>query len=275
MKNLTLLFSAFLAFSYSAFSQCEGVALPYFENAESATAPQLPDCMVSGYFTFASTEIFETTATPIEGFSGNALLYNTEIVAEGIPEDAGTGVTLGIPSIAFSAGTSYTVSYKYGMSNPDGVMGLVRIMLVRGGEYTYLPEQNNVAAGNPSTFISAPFTVAESDSYYFAIEIHLAGGQGYLYLDDITIEETATAAVKENTFSRLTVYPNPVKNEINLANANDVDNLELYTVTGQKVLSQQVTSSDVKINTEAFSAGIYFLKVTAGAAQKTIKIIKE
>ncbi|NDI99605.1 T9SS type A sorting domain-containing protein [Flavobacterium sp. LaA7.5] len=274
MKKFTLPLMLLFALSYNALSQCtEPFSLPYLEDAESAAIPELPNCVYSGYLTFASSEIFQTTAD-IEGFSDNVFVYNTAVNAM-MPEGIGTAVTLGTPVMELNEGTSYTVSYKYGMSDPEGVIGLIRVMLIREGEYIYLPEQENVTAGIPSTFTSEPFTLEEGDAYSLTIEVHLLSNQGFLYFDDITLEEAPAASVQQNTFNNLTVYPNPVKNEINLTNANAVDNIVLYSLTGQKVLSQQVTNKDVTINTEGLSKGVYFLKAASGTTQKTIKIIKE
>ena len=276
MKKITLSFILLFVLGYSAFSQCdEPLSLPYLADAESASVPELPDCMFTGYLTFASHEEFKTTTTAIEGFSGNVFIYNTAL-GEQMPDGAGTGVALGSGTVELQAGTSYTVSYKYGMSDPESVIGVIRVMMTRSfNDYIYLPEQENVTAGISSSFTSEPFTVEDTDTYYLTIEVYLSGNQGYLYFDDITLEETPAASITENTVKNLTVYPNPVKDEINLANADDVDTVTLYNITGQKVLSQEVNGSNAKINTEALSKGIYFLKATSGTAQKTIKIVKD
>ncbi|WP_297334337.1 T9SS type A sorting domain-containing protein [Flavobacterium sp.] len=276
MKKIILSISLVFAFGNNAFSQCEDpVTLPYMEDAESAALPQLPDCMYSSYLTFASSEIFQTTAGPVEGFSGNVFMYDTSI-NDMMPEGIGVASTLASGPITLNEGSSYRVSYKYGMSNPEGVIGIIRVMMTRSlNDYIYLPEQENVPAGTSSTFTSEPFTVEETDIYYLTIEVHLLGNQGFLYFDDIILEETPTASVQENALKNLMVYPNPVKNEINLANFTGADNAMIYTITGQLVLSQQVTENTSHINTESLSAGIYLLKVNSGTAEKTIKIIKE
>lgn len=276
MKKIILSFSLVFTFGNIAFSQCEDpVTLPYMEGAESATLPELPNCMYSSYLTFASPEIFQTTAGPVEGFSGNVFRYNT-ILDEQMPEGIGVAATLASRPITLNAGSSYRVSYKYGMSNLEGVIGIIRVMMTRSlNDYIYLPEQENVPAGTPATFTSEPFTVEETDIYYLTIEVHLLGNQGFLYFDDITLEEVPTASVQENAFENFVVYPNPVKNEINLANVSGADNIMIHTITGQLVLSQQVIENTSRINTEALSAGIYLLKVNSGTAEKTVKIIKK
>lgn len=278
MKNFTLLFSLLLTL-VKGYSQCDAVSLPYFEDVEQATAPNLPDCMGSGYITFASTEVFKTTSEPVSGFSGNVLVYNTALL-EGIPKGAGTGVTLSVPNTIFASGTHYTLSYKYGMSNINGDIGLVRIMLVKDGEYTYLSEQENVVSGAAATYTTAPFTVTESGSYWLTIEIQLEGDQGYLYMDDIAIQEAPAASINLNEQNNsMSVYPNPTQNEIHITNANGVSQVLLYTITGQEVLAKNIKANtaqnDIKINTEALSAGVYLLQTISATGNKSFKVVKQ
>ncbi|GGB84391.1 hypothetical protein GCM10007424_25530 [Flavobacterium suaedae] len=262
-------------FNYNAVAQCsEPTALPYVENAESATVPELPECMYSANSTFASDENFETVQS-VNGFDGNVFAYSSAI-AEGMPEDIETGVILGLTPVTFNSANSYTISYKYAMSTAEGTIKAINVLIRMGEESFYLPAHENVEAGlTPSVYTSAPFTVNESGIYTIALQIQMAGDQGYLYMDDIIVEEAPAASANQNVSESLKVYPNPVQNEIYINNADGINTLELYTVTGQKVLSQQVVGSTAKVNTDGLSAGIYLLKALSGEAHKTIKVIKK
>lgn len=272
MKTI-LPFILFCTFVQSSFSQCgEPITLPYITDAESANVPDLPDCFYSGHLAFSSYKIFQTTNTPVAGFTGNVFVYDTT-VSEGITENAGVGVTLGAAQIAFEENTPYQVSFRYGMGNPEGNIGMLRIMLAREGEYIYLHEQENIAAGTVSNFVSPPFMVAEADSYYFIIEIQTEGGQGNLYLDDIAIQEASSMGVEDRNTGNTVIYPNPVRDVLNISNSIEVDKVEIYGVNGQKVYNFQ-TSSATAIDISSLPAGVYIVNVHSAGAVEKLKVIK-
>jgi predicted DNA-binding transcriptional regulator len=70
-------------------------------------------------------------------------------------------------------------------------------------------------------------------------------------------------------------YPNPVKNSLTISSESMIDNIEIYSVLGQKVTSLKVDSIQTEINVSELTRGLYFVKVTSSGQEKTVKIIKE
>lgn len=80
------------------------------------------------------------------------------------------------------------------------------------------------------------------------------------------------------------IYPNPVNFDkkinivfdINKVNENE-NKIEIYNVSGQKVLATSITNSlgfyNKEINLSSLNSGIYMLKFTSGNYQKTKKIV--
>lgn len=67
------------------------------------------------------------------------------------------------------------------------------------------------------------------------------------------------------------IYPNPVKDVINLVNAPDTEfTASIYRMNGVLVLSTQVISTRKSINVSYLSGGLYLLKVN----DQTFKFIK-
>jgi hypothetical protein len=70
----------------------------------------------------------------------------------------------------------------------------------------------------------------------------------------------------------LSLFPNPVKNVIEIETEKMVSNSMIYDVTG-KVLVQ--TSNQTRINVSSLSSGVYFIKIfTGNNVQRTLKFIK-
>ena len=68
------------------------------------------------------------------------------------------------------------------------------------------------------------------------------------------------------------IYPNPVKNVLNIKTLKTIEAVEVYNMLGRRVM----TSNSTKINVEQLSGGIYTVKVIDNLGNKTVKkIIKQ
>ncbi|MBQ4803470.1 aryl-sulfate sulfotransferase [Aquimarina sp. MMG015] len=69
------------------------------------------------------------------------------------------------------------------------------------------------------------------------------------------------------------VYPNPINDVINIINKkNDIYNVELFTLTGQKIDIQ--LNSNI-LNTSSLNSGLYMLKINVGDSSFIKKIVKK
>ena len=80
-----------------------------------------------------------------------------------------------------------------------------------------------------------------------------------------------------NIINNVRVYPNPVKNRfaINISGVKIKDfGVKIFNILGKKVYQQEELSTNI-IDVHKLSSGMYFLQITDGDKQKTIKLIKE
>jgi hypothetical protein len=72
------------------------------------------------------------------------------------------------------------------------------------------------------------------------------------------------------------VYPNPVNNELTIESQEDMNQIEVYNITGQLLQTVNPTSSVVKINFSAYMQGVYLVKVYAiNGDVTTSRVVKE
>lgn len=99
----------------------------------------------------------------------------------------------------------------------------------------------------------------------------------YVTIEKETVGVDNNAAIKE---IQVTAYPNPFSSEtslnISLSKKADV-NVEVYSVTGQKVMTQScgqypAGQFNVNLNASNLNSGLYFVKVLAGEQSTTTKI---
>lgn len=77
------------------------------------------------------------------------------------------------------------------------------------------------------------------------------------------------------TFNDFKVYPNPTKNNLTISNEFAINEVEISSILGQKMITKKVNDLQTTIDTSELSAGIYFVKVSSQGNEKTVKIVKE
>ncbi|MGL2966057.1 T9SS type A sorting domain-containing protein [Flavobacterium sp. XGLA_31] len=70
-------------------------------------------------------------------------------------------------------------------------------------------------------------------------------------------------------------YPNPVKNILNLSYSQQISNVEVFNLLGQKVISTNYSANQAQVDMSNLSDGAYMVKVTSAEQIKTIKVIKQ
>lgn len=84
-----------------------------------------------------------------------------------------------------------------------------------------------------------------------------------------------TLSSEDFTFSSLEYYPNPTENFVNLSNDLPIDFVEIYSITGQKIFSQSVNNTEVKLNMINYASGAYFINVKIDGSTRVLRVIKE
>ncbi|MEM5563727.1 T9SS type A sorting domain-containing protein [Psychroserpens sp. AS72] len=80
-----------------------------------------------------------------------------------------------------------------------------------------------------------------------------------LSIDEVMLED-----------SSITIYPNPTSDVINIITTTEIDTIELFDVTGKRVLSKSQTN---KIKVNHLPIGVYLLKVYSARGSFTKKVV--
>ncbi len=75
--------------------------------------------------------------------------------------------------------------------------------------------------------------------------------------------------------SGMTVYPNPVKDVLNLSFADQIETVSVYNLMGQEVILKRVNAKEAKIDMSRLHSGTYLVKVSSGSETKTMKVLRE
>ncbi|MFK7749217.1 MAG: T9SS type A sorting domain-containing protein [Kordia sp.] len=84
----------------------------------------------------------------------------------------------------------------------------------------------------------------------------------------------STLSVDETLLENLSVYPNPATTIVNIQSGEtQVQKIEIYTMSGQLVLSEENNLEKIQIN--QLQSGMYMMRLYAENASKTVKLIRQ
>lgn len=104
-----------------------------------------------------------------------------------------------------------------------------------------------------------------------------------LVYNGVTIDTcTFVVTVKENTLNvndlkenKVTFFPNPVKDILNISYHKNIENINIYNVNGEKVYTKKINSNSTQLNLSKLISGFYIVKAETKEGIKTFKIIKK
>lgn len=173
-------------------------------------------------------------------------------------------------------------------------------LLTDAGEYYYIGKLNTTNGADgaiASTSILVPSGAAVGNTRIRVIKVYTEELDDYVLhpipcgieVEDTILEETGASygqaldftvnvgALSVNSFdlNSLAVYPNPAKDVLNISYKSDIQDVKVYNLLGQEVLSQKAGQSDFQLNTSKLSAGTYVVKLFAESGQHNFKLVKE
>jgi beta-glucanase (GH16 family) len=120
--------------------------------------------------------------------------------------------------------------------------------LAIGGNYTGITNINNITALNASNNY-------EAKMYVDYVRVYQQGVAGEEYSGPALAPTALNDVSTQNTFK---LYPNPTKNQINIASDSEISKVTVITMSGQEMMS---VSNSKTINTSTLSSGNYLIKI--------------
>ncbi|WP_432672701.1 choice-of-anchor J domain-containing protein [Flavobacterium sp. SM2513] len=108
---------------------------------------------------------------------------------------------------------------------------------------------------------------------HIGIRLLTPSGNQYANIDNFVWEENLS--VGSFDAAQFQYFPNPVRNILTLAYKQNIDQVTVYNLLGQRVLDNTVHATLAKIDMSTLTQGSYIVKITSENQTKTIKVIKE
>ena len=98
---------------------------------------------------------------------------------------------------------------------------------------------------------------------------------GFNFIDDVTMVESSTASVEDLKQFNFSAYPNPASNNLTISASKNIENVEIFNLIGQKVISLTPNTNNKSIDVSNLNSGVYILKATIEGIKGSYKFVKQ
>lgn len=112
-------------------------------------------------------------------------------------------------------------------------------------------------------------------TYEFRVRSYCGAGEASDWSDAETFTTTEVLSVENEILNNIELYPNPANNVINLKSNVLMDELVVYNMLGQKMMTYVPSKENVSVDISGLQSGIFFVKAKLNNNYKTFKVIKE
>ncbi|PZD78624.1 GEVED domain-containing protein [Mesonia sp. K7] len=98
---------------------------------------------------------------------------------------------------------------------------------------------------------------------------------GFCESDKLPIKVHRVVGLDHPNFEGLVYYPNPVRDYLSIANRKAIDEIVVFNLLGQQVVSEKLNTTEAIIDMSYLAAGPYMVKITVEEKSTMVKIIKE
>jgi hypothetical protein len=233
-----------------------------------------------------------------DGFIGFSLLGSSTTATPPITDDSGTGSVMFTPNSTSAVSNRWAYSRALNLAAGEQVTLNFKTKLYAQGTTIVTPMTLQVTVGNAQstaaqtttvgsvittssdtafTAQSVTWTAPTAGVYYFGFNNNSPVGatQTYLFLD--TLDISSVLSNNNYLLSKLSVFPNPAKNIVTIANDSNVivNAIEMTDLNGRVVKSMKVNAAQTEVSVSDLAVGVYMMKITTDQGIATKKLIKE
>ena len=203
-----------------------------------------------------------TSATYIIGFvnPSDAGIYSVVVSGGCSANVTSTQAFLAVQSVPAPTGTSVQTAVQG---------ALLSSIVASGTNLTWYASVADAQAGiNP---LPLTYVLPVGTTTFYATQT-VNGCQGYATL---SVTMSVALGTKGFDLAALVYYPNPVTEMFNISYKLDIESVEVYNITGQRIMEVKPNMLETQIDMSALPTGTYMMLVKADGASKVIKVVKK
>lgn len=224
-----------------------------------------------------------TTSNTVNGFGLGIYrvnLNNIDAVSDGTEDEGDYIDHTRHQTISVEEGSSHTITIETGGANPENVVVFIDYNndgdFLDANETVFTSTNNTTHSGTiniPSSGITTDTLLRMrviSDFVNFTISDGCYN-PNYGQTEDYAIEISSTLSITDANLNNIAIYPNPTSNIINIKGLTVDANVEVFSITGQLLMSDIVQSTNAKMDVSSLSNGIYMLNIN----NHIVKFVKQ
>lgn len=278
----TLLLGAMLLGSYFTAS-AQQIFSVNFSDTTVLTDWLLIDADGDGFNWAVDTE--GSTTTVGNGFTGGVALSASFDNTDGplTPDNSLVTQSFAVPS------NGATLTFKIGGMDPEFSAEHYAVYVINAADITETttvgqfvallttPKLEETLGGATAVNKTVSLAGHEGQTVRVVFRHYNITDQFVIVLDDVTVTAGNVTGVNDALASQLSVYPNPVNNVINIANAENilVNGVEIVDLNGRTIKSSQFDGvANAEINVSDLASGVYMMTISSDKGTTTKKIVK-
>ena len=163
--------------------------------------------------------------------------------------------------------TETTAMVSWTEPTPAPVGGYQYIVQLAGTGYP------GAVSGTPTTETEVTLDNLDANTDYEVYVKSICSNNGSAWEGPILFTTEATAGVTDNYAASFKFYPNPVKDILNVSCRGLIEQVTIYTITGQKVMQTNVNATAGELNMSQLTAGLYLVEATVDSETIRFKVI--
>ncbi len=156
---------------------------------------------------------------------------------------------------------------------PDATGFKVFLVAGDGGGEASVTLTPTLSGWNSADIALSGYAIPKTNVIQFKFEAVPFGGPTF-YLDNIYFWKQQLN-VSNNELVGSKIYPNPTTGIVTIEAKSSIQNIAIYNVLGQQVVSNQPNSTLVNLNISNLEAGIYVVKTTVDGQSSTSRLVKK
>src|SRR5690554_3892627 len=89
------------------------------------------------------------------------------------------------------------------------------------------------------------------------------------------VEVRISLSTNNLDLTHLKYYPNPTDSELNISYVEAITKVEVFTISGQRVLTKEFDANQVKIDLSSLGSGTYMVRIETETASQFVKVVKK
>ena len=292
MKKITLLAAVLVAFTMNAQVTIWEESFEDYQDFDIAI-PEWDQWDLDGSITY----LFESFDFINEGYTGTAIIFNSNTMTDtdpSNPEDrlplaARTGEK-GLYMVAAQSllNDDYIITPQIDLTSVNAAQfsfwaksftdfyGLERFHVLlsttSSNYFDFTVELSDGELQAPLEYTEYSYDLSDYEGQMVYLAIHYVAQDSFVFQMDDFLVQGNILSIEDNLFNNFNHYI--TNNQLVINASTSLENIQLYNLLGQEVISKKLSNTNETINIESLDTGIYIAKVSIQGNSKSFKIVK-